>query len=628
MPSPALQTSHISTTAPAQPPLRPAPLKAAQHHAQPTAPLLAAAVGQMDPSTEAEPCNLAIDSLKSSTTPAEPQPVPRLATPRKRVLASVPHKRFSTASALAESLTTPPPPYETATRASSPPPSPSARRSRTPRTRAPPAPASVAADADDSDPTSDSDDPLNHLLRLTGSLLSTSTSILASSTALHTSLSRLLSSDAVARPPHLADADSRAELELRSGVDAADRAGDRLSQLESATERWARRSGGAQAAASGGASVGGRTARGEGPLVGRQDRAERPRTLYATATGAGSGFLAGLDEGDAEDEGEDTSGSRVEQERSGPPPQGAQQPSRRSSSAAQDLLGRLAGREAAASEVEPSGPLDGGQPGYDEPPVEQAMGTMTSSGSRTSLYPLVEEQTAASSSSDDFRKSALVSPFAGDDPSPSSAPTRAAAPPRSPASRHRSAPFTPSSAGIASMAASPRPSPSSLFAPSPTRARDIRTSASLAPVLSPPSAAVDGLGIASPSTSSSPSTSPASSRPSHHHRTSTAAASAAAFATSLSQHRASTTTSLAHDLDGERDSLAAVVRAGAGAGSAGSARGALQALSANAGAAGAGGAAGVPGAQVGKVEGRAAARGPTDDGSAAQRVGASWWSWS
>ncbi|GAA5934497.1 hypothetical protein JCM3775_000372 [Rhodotorula graminis] len=581
-------------------------------------------------STEADPSNLAIDTLKcSSSAHDDSHPVPRLTTPRKRGLVKVPHKRLSTASALAESLTTPPPPYETATRSSIPPPSPSARRSRTPRPRPPSAPAADDGDGDDSDPTSDSDDPLNHLLRLTGSLLSTSTSILASSTALHSSLSRLLSSDAVARPPHLVSADSRAELELRSGVDAADRAGDRLSQLESATERWARTSGGAQAGPSVGAGADRRTAR-EGPVVGRQDRAERPRTLYATATGAGSGFLAGLDEEGGEGEGAETSGSRFEQELSSPPVWGAPQPVRRSSSAAQDLLGRLAGREACGAEVEAGKRLDGA--GVDEPPVEQAPPSVGSSGPRTALYSLVEEHGAAPSPSGGSSTSIPGSPLAGDAPTPRSA-SRPTSAPRTPTSRRRSAPFqmaAPSPATIASSLASPYPSSSTFFTPSPSRAGNIRASATLSPSLSSPASTLDGLGIASASASSSPSTSPSSSRPFQHRRTSTAAASATAFATSLSQYRAATTTSLAHDLDGEHDSLAAVVRAGAGAGAAGSARGALQALSASTGAAGAGGASGVPNAQVGKAEGRAAtgrARAPSGD-SEAQRVGASWWSWS
>jgi len=577
------------------------------------------------PSTYADLSDLAVDTLKASSALVDAHPAPRLATPRKRSLATLPQKRLSTASALAESLTTPPPPYETATRSSSPPPSPSAHRTRTPRARPQPVPASADGDGDDdeSDPTSDSDDPLNHLLRLTGSLLSTSTSILASSTALHSSLSRLLSSDAVARPPHLAHADSRAELELRSGVDAADRAGERLSQLESATERWARRASAPQAGASSSGTSSGRIARGEAPLVGRQEHAERPRTLYATATGAGSGFLAGL-AGGAEGDQDEAAGSRSEEERPGPPAHGAPRPIQRSASAAQDLLGRLAGRELPASAVEVERQVDDGD---DEPAIEQAPRSIASSRSRTALYSLAEEQASAPSAGGEFRNSALASSSTGGPP-PSSLASTSAAPPRTPTSRRRSTPFqlaTPSPATVASSTSSPRPSPSSLLAPSPSRARDIRTPTPLSTTLVSPSSTTDGLGITSSSTASSPSTSPASSRPSQHRRTSTAAASAAAFATSLSQHRAATTTSLAHDLDGGRDSLAAVVRAGAGSGAAGSARGALQALSASAAAGGAGGATSMPGAQVGKAEGRA---GGAASGLGEGAVGASWWSWS
>ncbi|GAA6003461.1 hypothetical protein JCM10207_000343 [Rhodosporidiobolus poonsookiae] len=144
----------------------------------------------------------------------------------------------------------------------------------------------------DSDPTSDSDDPLNDLLRLTTSLLATSTSILASSTALHGNLSRLLTSDAARSPPRsvspsfssLAAAEDEgalpAELAEPDGpLDAALRRLDQDVQRFALRQRGPGQSGVSLLAASPRA----RAASG----VDANTRAERGRTVYVTAEAEG-----------------------------------------------------------------------------------------------------------------------------------------------------------------------------------------------------------------------------------------------------------------------------------------------------------------------------------------------------
>lgn len=401
-------------------------------------------------------------------------------------------------------------------------------------------------------------------------------------------------------------------------------------ELEGAAERClGARTGGA----GGGESKSGRSPRGG------RERAERPRTIYATATGAGSGFLGGLEEDDeAVAEGVEATRGEVEQGPHGVAAQVRDRPCsarRTSSSAAQDLLGRLAGRGATTgagqgqereSEAAPhaADPL----PAQLAPPDNAAPST-----SRAALDALVQEEGARSPPSSDLRMSALGSlsasePHAHDDPAPS------AALPRTPTPRRTTTPFqlaTPSTASLARSTISPRPSSSSLTSPSLSRTSDARalsltSSRSLFTTPRPND---------TPSQASSPSTSPASHRPSHRRRSSTATSSAAAaLSASLAQHRASTTTSLssfaelAPAADGGSD--ARLGRAGAPAGAlagagTGSARGALEALSASAG-----GAAGVPSSLVGKAEGleRARGGGTHGEGEGGPKAGASWWSWS
>ncbi|GJN88193.1 hypothetical protein Rhopal_001158-T1 [Rhodotorula paludigena] len=275
-------------------------------------------------------------------------------------------KRFSTVTtssvSLANSLLTPPPAYETAIRTSdsdSPSASPSRQTRRRPRPRS--RPASPSPTASDEDPTSDSDDPLNELLRLTSSLLSTSTSILASSSSLHASLSRLLRSDAL-RPPaasfasssaaEAATAGARAELELRHELARADGADERLRALEVEAERRSRGDARALLAA--------RPANEDAPgspstrrsSIARQDRAERGRTVYVTATAGPSSGLAGLGEESNEPDGSEPVASTSI---------GLDPRPRRTPSAAQDLLGRIGGQKSATErESAPAGPADSG----------------------------------------------------------------------------------------------------------------------------------------------------------------------------------------------------------------------------------------------------------------------------
>ncbi|GAA5974819.1 hypothetical protein JCM11641_008375 [Rhodosporidiobolus odoratus] len=204
---------------------------------------------------------------------------------------SVEH-RNSTLS-LAETLS-PPPAYEAADSA---PKSSSSIHAPTPRVLDDDA---ASTHSSLSDPTSDSEDPLNDLLRLTTTLLATSTSILASSTALQGSLSKLLTSDAARSPPSSSAAfptsyaeaeapdiddeveppfqDTSAmtvEQDLRSELALAGDAEDRLSRLSRDAERFDLR----------------RRAKDPSTLfagtAGREGRAERGRTLYVTAEAAG-----------------------------------------------------------------------------------------------------------------------------------------------------------------------------------------------------------------------------------------------------------------------------------------------------------------------------------------------------
>ncbi|GAA6001856.1 uncharacterized protein JCM10292_005941 [Rhodotorula paludigena] len=281
-------------------------------------------------------------------------------------------KRFSTVTtssvSLANSLLTPPPAYETAIRTSDSD-TPSASPSRQPRHRPRPRsrPASPSPTASDEDPTSDSDDPLNELLRLTSSLLSTSTSILASSSSLHASLSRLLRSDAL-RPPaasfasssaaQAATAGARAELELRHELARADGADGRLRAIELEAERRSRGDARALLAARSadeGAPGSPSTRRSS---VAWQDRAERGRTLYVTATAGSSTGLEGLgEESDERDEAVPVASSSIGL---GAPPRSDPRP-RRTPSAAQDLLGRLAAQKSSTErDSAPAGPADSG----------------------------------------------------------------------------------------------------------------------------------------------------------------------------------------------------------------------------------------------------------------------------
>ncbi|BGP37564.1 hypothetical protein JCM10449v2_001481 [Rhodotorula kratochvilovae] len=563
--------------------------------------------------------SLALPSLKAHILSSQRSHTD-LSTPRPRPPKS-PHKqRLSTALSLAESLTTPPPAYEAAVRSSSPSPCPSPRR----RARAP-----SPTRSDSSDPTSDSDDPLNDLLRLTSALLSTSTSILASSTALHVSLSRLLHGEALRPPP--SGPHPRAELELRSELGAADAVGARIGALEGEAERWMRGQG---TSAGTGAGVRALLAGREGARVGRQERAERGRTMYVTATGAGSGFLDIARDPRGEGDGEDGEGDAHEAG-SGPAlgadtPHAATSPGmrtpRRAPSAAQDLLGRLAGHTRVGAPPNADADAAGAAAQAQTEMLPSHAATphgLTPPTSRTTLDELEDERAgAAAGAASDLRKSASPATAAGDAPAPDGVP-------RTPTARRRRATplqATPTLATPATL--SPQPSLSSLLS----------TSSSLW-ACDAPCAPLTGLSI--PSTPSSVSTTPrmstsafpspslpsaASARPAQHHRRSSTLSGAALAASLAVQHRGGTTTALASfaELGGEgKEAAAAVPSPGKASGSALSA---LQALSAGKGAC-AGGAGSVPSAGEGMAEGKKSG-GQVGGGAAGGAAGGTWWSWS
>ncbi|GAA6052483.1 hypothetical protein JCM3770_001134 [Rhodotorula araucariae] len=563
------------------------------------------------PATRDDEGTIGVATLKARVLAAQ-SPHAALSTPRTRPPQQRPHKqRLSTALSLAESLTTPPPAYEVAVLPPSPSHSPRRGSGCEGRARS-----DSASDGDDP-LTSDSDDPLNGLLRLTSSLLSTSTSILASSTALHATVSRLLHhSEAprpLPRPPRPA-----AEVELR----AADETGARLSALEAGVERWLARSDG---------TSGGDRAGGTG--FGGPDGAERPRTVYVTALGVVPGGAEGerralggiLDAaapvaaGEPQREGDGTSDLRQAMtRRSGSAP-----------SAAQDLLGRLAARGRVAevhARPDEASVVAAAKPAQTFPSHAGAHPAVVSSPPPPTLDESAQDAGGADAARDLRKSASATPPSAGDQPSARTVTCTPRTPPydRRVMPVHAVAARVPPSAGQAAL--SPQPSTSRML---PGR------SSLWVPGASCPALASASMRRASPypdpHTRALPSPA-ASPRPAHHHRRSSTLSGAPLAATPGARPRAGATTALASfaalggggDGDGECAAAAAAVPTAGGGGGAASALSALQALSEGRIAA-AGSAGGVPSAARGMAEGKDG--GGCDAGGARGSTG-SWWSWS